>query len=338
MWRKYIINWRSCLIICVMAIIGLQQNIYAVDKIYPSGPPEYYLQDETKSITYYRDVPNGGYAAITPNNPRGWYDSSCAGGYCQGNASLELKTTGDVTDWVFYNRYADDDVNGGTSWGFLSDVNGLSFDWYRNDIQENWNTEPTDWQEKSQVLRIYIGDYNDDGVFFRSELVWENWYDTAEYQNISNTNQNNENYWAVWNEENILNENLWRHIFAGETTNYLDLYTDRNGVDVDYFGGSGYHLTAISISEWALQFYSDEAYIYGIGVGVGSGWPHVFTGYVDNIYLSFDDGNGGTDVAVYDNFELPVPESSSVILLMLGLALLLGSQYRFCREGIRIFE
>jgi hypothetical protein len=54
--------------------------------------------------------------AITPTNPR------------SGNGSLELATTGSLFDWAFFKRVAD--ANG--SWGLLSDVNCLTFDWWRD--------------------------------------------------------------------------------------------------------------------------------------------------------------------------------------------------------------
>jgi hypothetical protein len=178
-----------------------------------------------------------------------------------------------------------------------------------------------DWQEKSPVLRLYI---NDPVKKVKSELIWENWYNTSDYD----TSITNDYKLGAWNEENLTEQNFWRHIFE------TDLYTtiDLGDQDGELFGG-GYGLMAMSLTDWVsfntpplestgtYYYYDSSAYIYGIGVGVGSGWQYSYTGFVDNIYLDFNDGS-----KIYDNFELPVPEPSSVVLFMFGLFSLIAGR------------
>src|SRR6266542_5882409 len=107
---------------------------------------------------------NSGTVAITTHNPR------------SGLGSLALTTSGSLFDWAFFKR-----VSAGDSWGLLSDVNCLTFDWWRSSY-----TLPPDppesltaatWQEQTPVLRVLIRDFVN-GEWQVSHLVWEEWYNS----------------------------------------------------------------------------------------------------------------------------------------------------------------
>jgi hypothetical protein len=69
--------------------------------------------------------------------------------------------------------------------------------------------------------------------------------------------------------------------------------------------------------------YTDQAVVYGLSVGVGSNWPGPYTGYVDNVLLSFNNANG---TVIDDNFEMPVPEPAALLLWAAAMTLL-GVRY-----------
>lgn len=281
---------------CLLSIAATPGHAYIV---YPDDP--YWGPDDR---TAAENPTNAGTAGISAENPR------------SGNASLKLTIGGDndpLDDWAFYTRTAED----GGSWGKLSEISALSFDWFRateTDSEYEWY-DP--WNLQTPVLRLLI---YDDGVF--SELVWERYYTDSSAPLII----------GDWVTEDIIDgsndQNFWRHIFVEDGE---DLYTDIDGNDVveSVFFDITNPLTlmAETTDVWTSLFsdYAD-AVVYGLSVGVGSSWPGEYLGYVDNIHLAF-----GEKIILDDNFELPVPEPSTLLLLGIGMAALLAGRRRRAR-------
>ena len=236
--------------------------------------------------------------AITPTNPR------------SGNGSLELATTGSLFDWAFFKRVAD----ANSSWGLLSDVNCLTFDWWR-DSYTLPNPAPSDltaetWQEQTPVLRLLVRDVKDNQIVL-SHLVWERWYNTRSSLVPTENDQ--------WHFENLTGQQLWRHFDGGLS------YTNAGCVNTGFTGSDA--LQTFDIGGWVQNCYSASAEVYGIMIGVGSMWPGTYHAFLDNVQLSFTGQDG---FVVEDNFEFPtsaVPEPATMVLLATGLFGLAGAGY-----------
>lgn len=288
---------------CLLSIAATPGYAYIV---YPDDP--YWGPDDR---TAAENPDNAGTAGISAEQPR------------SGNASLKLTLGGsekdsveerveeDRDDWAFYTRTADE----GESWGLLSEVSALSFDWYVGEIDTETNevadNDPFNWQ--TPVLRLLI---EDEGTF--SELVWEQYYtdgsDTFEM--------------GQWFTEDLMDDQyFWCYIVD-------EGYTLTTGdVIENYLEDAADVLLAQTLFDW-LDYYSENAIVYGISLGVGSNWLGTYVGYVDNILLSFTTGaneESSTYTVLNDNFELPVPEPSTMLLLGTCLATFLAGRRRRAR-------
>jgi hypothetical protein len=236
---------------------------------------------------------NSGTVAITTQNPR------------SGLGSLALTTSGSLFDWAFFKR-----VSAGDSWGLLSDVNCLTFDWWRSAY-----TLPSDppesltaatWQEQTPVLRVLIRDYVN-GEWQVSHLVWEEWYNSLGTIDPTVNDQ--------WHFENLTSQLFWRHYDGGLT------YTNAGCANGSFVASAD--LQIFTLSDWVQNCYSASAQVFGIMVGVGSAWPGPYQGFVDNVQLGFQ---GQPTFAVEDNFDYPavIAEPGSMALLSTGLFALVG--------------
>lgn len=273
-------------------------NVNATYLVYPDDP---YWND---------DIVGGATASISDSNPRGYYSED--GDWVKGNASLALTTSGDPDDWAFYSRYAGYNNNGewdgGSYWGQLSEINALSFDWYRDALDIRWDAYLDEywgypWRAQTPVIRLLIKDSD-----VISELIWEQVYTDP---SPAETGQ--------WNPENLIDQNFWRHLIS------YDGYTIIDGTDISPYEHYQALMTFSStgLASNTINYpYSSEAVIYGLSVGVGSAWYDEYSGFVDNIYLSFKHSDGTIITALNDNFELPVPEPATLLLFGSGIGVM----------------
>lgn len=218
-----------------------------------------------------------------------------------GDMSLELHTTGQMSDWAFYTRT----VLPGESWGKLTELTTLSFDWLRI-TSPNWNASQTtsgiplyDWQYKSPVFRVLLSN--------NAELVWENYFNRPINGDVSYINS--------WQSEHILLGNFWYR--------NNNLYSSTAGnCSLDQLGvWTGLH-QVVSINE-AVSCFGD-ATVVGVSVGVGSQWPFEYNGFVDNVRVGFNN-----TTVVNANFDQisTIPEPSSYVLMITVLLTLLTIRY-----------
>lgn len=274
----------AAILAAVCFLLSAASNASAYN-VYPDDP--YWTSDEEGT----------GTAAISADQPN------------NGNASLALTTSTPFEDWAYYTCYAEE----GTSWGLLSEIEALSFDWYREtEIDEDYLAwDP--WNVQTPVLRLLIQDGDT-----LSELIWEEYYTDANPLLIGEWNYN----------ENLIDQNFWRHTITDEG------YTLYDGTEVYPYTHED-PLLATTLSDWAtLQYpdleypYSEDAVVYGLSIGVGNMWPGEYIAYVDNIFLSFNNANG---IVIDANFELPesVPEPATMLLFGSGMGIIaMGRRWR----------
>lgn len=220
---------------------------------------------------------------VLPGDPAWYSDGNSGGGSSaitgtaprSGAGSVEM--TGDRTRFVYGNPF-----DSQSNLGLLSNVSTFTFDW-----QIAIGSTSNLGADATPALRLHIWD---GGV--RSELIWEGAYNGA-YGNTT------EGTWYTSNAD----DKFWRYV-AG------------SGVTFD--SGAQVNLT---IDDWASgqnsaqqQWYSDDAYISAISVGVGSSIGAGYHAFADNVTLGF----GRTSTTF--NFEVQqVPEPATVALFGIGL-------------------
>ncbi len=259
----------------------------APNKILPGNPS--WVAD----LNVYPDAVNSGTVVITGANPR------------SGNGSLEATTSGSLFDWAFFKRTAAP----GSAWSLLSDINCLTFDWYRHNylLPEDAPASLTaeTWQEQTPVLRLLVRDFVNDQEI-NSHLVWERWYNT---RGVLAPTEND-----VWHFEDLTSQQFWRHFDGGDT------YTNLGCANGSFLSSDD--LQTYDFGGWMTNCYSSSAMIYGVMIGLGSSWPGEYRGNFDNVQLGFAGQDGFT---VEDTFELgvdlptSVPEPATMALFATGL-------------------
>jgi hypothetical protein len=247
---------------------------------------------------WWRDQQNGAYINVTTSAPRTGVGSANSP---YGSGSLEMSTSGSTNDWGFY--YLDAGAGG---FGRLDQLTSLSFDWFRSSYVGGEGI--VDWAYKTPVLRLLIQDDRPYGASppTVSELIWEGYYNQSQIGGPVVTDQ--------WNTTFDMHlGQFWSSVPPRQST---------DGVINDTCGG-GLQLTTITaLTSSGGCLFGQNAQVVGIAVGVGSGWPLQWHGYVDNVRMGFGaDGTtcttSGEGCAVNTNFD--VPEPSTYALLTAGL-------------------
>jgi hypothetical protein len=110
----------------------------------------------------------------------------------------------------------------------------------------------------------------------------------------------------------MINGNFWYRDGDGYSLNTSPCSTS----ELPVWGGN---VQTLSINQ-IIACYGNKQVI-GVGVGLGSQWPYMYRGYVDNVRIS----SNGTDVlnTNFDRLGKPphttVPEPSTYAMLLIGL-------------------
>ncbi len=273
-------------------------------------------------------IQSTGAQIVTTTNPQGWFaDTRATAGTVgitganprQGafpftqnvppNGSLELTTSGGLTDWAFFRN---ESSNSQTGFGALSALSALSFDWWRTggiDMDAAGPLAYEPWRHQSPVLRVTYSHLIGGALVPVGELVWEHYYQLDANGLASAMSVN------AWNRENLLGQKFWIHEFSDAA--YYVANSQGSCTRKPSYLYASEPVLALSLRNWqecALGENAAGLFVTGVAVGVGSQWPGRYRGYVDNVVLGF----GGATPVMAANFEV-VPEPSTWAMMAAGL-------------------
>lgn len=236
------------------------------------------------------NVRNGGASGITSDYPR------------SGNGSAYLAAPAHAGN----NSKADFEYlfgNGGYTLGTLS---AFSYDWYRDSAS-------TVAGHLMPAIRLYFdADGSAATTTDRGYLVFERAYnpDTA----------------AVPVDQWV-SDDVYNFAGAGQSANlWMVNFANPNGSVLEIFNRDLQDWLTTPNPNANYPTLSSNTIIYGLSVGVGSGWTGAFEGGVDNVRLAF-----GTSFDTTWNFEVQggdVPEPATGVLLLGGLGLMAAMRRR----------
>lgn len=190
----------------------------------------------------------------------------------------------------------------------LAGLTALSYEYYRS-------SSSTTASHLAPVLRLYVGDANPLSPTFGKYalLIWEPVYNGA---TPIPTDQ--------WITQNILNGKFWMFVPSGQSI-ASGVVQNYNSTLNDWITGSPVGQPGdpapINIDQFSI--------VFGVNVGVGSGWGATFRGFVDNVTLQW-----GSD-EVHANFEVDIRGELTVTKVVdwSGAPPVAGQTFEICITG-----
>ncbi len=230
---------------------------------------------------------------VTPGDLQGWAPNSLAGDATVGITAVNPRGLG-TGSLQFTGNSSDDRTRFATAkltpggFGLLNQLSTLSFDWFRtaqSSPTSGWHTP---------VFRMIVADLGAPTPITFREIIWEYDYQFSGGNNVAPTGN-----WI--DDQNLLTGNWYTNAALN----------DANASTCPVLYGNCLN----QAGNWG---FSDQAFLYAISIGTGSGWVGNFEGFADDVKIGFKGGS----VTTYD-FELEssaVPEPSTYVLLVAGLA------------------
>jgi hypothetical protein len=288
------ILYKACILAATLAVSMLSAStitVFGDGTAFTNPGPSNANNFSALDAWFSNNVRNSGASGITTNYPR------------SGNGSVYFQSPSGSAKADFEILFANAFLTPYT----LQSLTALSYDWYRDSAS-------TVAGHFMPALRLYFdADGNQATTNDRGYLVYERAY--------------NPNTAPVpvdqWVSDDVFNfnspgqsANMWMVHFGNPNGSVLEIYNR-------------------SLQDWLNTANPNNAYpslgadtvIYGLSVGVGSGWTGNFIGAVDNVRVAF-----GQSIDTTWNFEVrdsAIPEPTTGVLLLGGLGVMWVSRRRF---------